>query len=86
MSLAWHDLIGTVGVALIVVSYGLLQAGKVSSNTPGFYVVNGIGAALILLSIAVEFNLSAFIMEAFWLLISVVGIWRTLRARRRGGA
>lgn len=83
-TLVWHDVVGTVGVSMIVVSYSLLQARKVSSDNPTFYVVNGIGAALILLSLTVEFNFSAVIMEGFWLLISLVGIWRTLRARRRG--
>lgn len=84
MELAWHDTIGTIGVALIVISYGLLQAEKISSKDPRYYLANGVGAALILLSLVVEFNLSAFVMEAFWLLISLIGVWRALKSRRRG--
>jgi hypothetical protein len=43
------------------------------------------GAGLILYSLSVEFNFSAFVIEAFWLLISCVGMAKVLvdRARRR---
>ena len=42
------------------------------------------GAALILLSLAFDFNLSAFLMEAFWLGISLFGLTRRMRGRAQG--
>jgi hypothetical protein len=42
-------------------------------------LLNGLGAALVLASLRVEFNLGAFILECFWLLISLVGLVRLLR-------
>jgi hypothetical protein len=75
-----HDLSGTIGVILIVGAYLLLQLDRVASNAPSYLIGNAVGAALILLSLSVEFNLSAFLMELFWLAISLLGLLRRARA------
>lgn len=75
MSYGWHDLLGNLGVMMILVTYLLLQIGRI---LPGllFSVANGVGALLILVSLLQEFNLSAFLMEAVWFLISLYGVAR----------
>lgn len=75
MAYTWYDFIGNVGVILIVTSYLLLQLGKVSSKSLVYSLNNVIGALLILVSLYFNFNLSAFIIEFFWLLISLYGLW-----------
>lgn len=72
----YYDVAGTTGVILIVVSYFLLQIGRMRSNSLTYSVNNAVGAALILFSLYFEFNVSAFLIEFFWLLISIVGIVR----------
>jgi hypothetical protein len=72
----WYDLAGSVGVLLIVVAFLLLQLERVASNSLSYLIANAIGAGLILLSLFYEFNLSAFLMEAFWLAISLLGLAR----------
>jgi len=44
-----------------------------------YSLLNALGASLIILSLLDNFNLSAFLMEAFWVLISLVGVVRYLR-------
>lgn len=78
------DIVGLVGVGLIVGAYILLQAGRLSSENPWFSLVNALGAALVLVSLWFEFNLSAAVVEGFWLVVSLYGLWRALRQRRRG--
>jgi hypothetical protein len=75
-----HDLAGTAGVILIVGAYLLLQLERMASNALSYLLANAIGATLILLSLFVEFNLSAFLMELFWLAISLLGLLRRARA------
>jgi hypothetical protein len=77
----WYDFAGTLGVVLIVGAYFLLQVERVASNSVPYLSANAVGAALILLSLAYEFNLSAALMEVFWLAISVLGFARRMRAR-----
>jgi hypothetical protein len=78
---SWFDLVGNVGVALMVVAYLLLQLEKVSGSNVTYLLLNATGAVLVMISLALRFNLSAFLMEAFWLLISLYGLGKSLRAR-----
>lgn len=72
----WHDFLGTAGAAIILVSYFLLQLQRISSTTLSYSVLNGTGALFILVSLWTDFNLSAFLIEAFWLAISLLGVVR----------
>jgi len=77
-NLGWFDLVGFIGVLLILIGYLLLQLGKLPSSSPRYSLLNAGGALLILVSLIFAFNLSAFIVEAFWFLISLLGLWRSL--------
>jgi len=82
MSFHLFDLAGFVGVVLIIVAYLLLQLEKLLSSSPRYSLLNAAGALLIIISLIFAFNLSAFIVEAFWFLISLVGLWRSLSAKK----
>lgn len=83
MEYQWHDLVGIVGVAAIIISYLLLQLGKLDGRSLAYSAANAVGAGLVLVSLAFDFNLSAFVVESFWVIISVVGIARSIRARSK---
>ena len=82
MTYGWHDLLGNIGVVLILATYLLLQLEKLSATSLLYSATNGLGALLILVSLIYEFNLSAFIIEAFWLLISIYGLVRYFSRNR----
>jgi hypothetical protein len=71
----WHDFFGNLGVLLIVGSYFWLQIGRISGQSPVYSVINAVGAALVLVSLYFEFNLSAVLVESFWLAISLLGLF-----------
>lgn len=76
MTFNWYDLIGSIGVAVIIFTYIFLQLGKIRSEQPLYSVLNAVGASLIIFSLLFNFNFSAFIVEFFWLLISLFGVGR----------
>ena len=82
MTYGWHDLLGIIGVVLILATYLLLQLEKLSATSLLYSATNGLGALLILVSLIYQFNLSAFIIEAFWLLISIYGLVRYFSRNR----
>lgn len=82
MDFHFFDLAGFIGVVLIIVAYLLLQLEKLPSTSPSYSLLNAGGALLIMFSLIFAFNLSAFIVEAFWFLISLLGVWRSLSARK----
>jgi len=75
-----HDFIGNLGVITVLVSYLLVQLRRIEATGFGYSVANAVGAALILYSLYFDFNLSAVVIEAVWLLISLYGLWRFARA------
>lgn len=81
-NLGWFDLIGFIGVLLIIVAYLFLQLEKLPSSSPSYSLMNAAGALMIMISLSFDFNLSAFIVEAFWFLISLLGLWRSLIPRK----
>ena len=76
LTYSWFDIAGLAGVVLIIIAYLLLQLGKLPSTAPSYSLLNAIGAFLVMVSLFFDFNLSAFLMEAFWFLISLFGLLR----------
>lgn len=76
MTYTLPDFIGNIGVAIILITYIGLQLGKVDGLGVKFSALNALGATLVIISLLFQFNLSAFIVEAFWALISLFGVWK----------
>ena len=64
----------------MMIAYLLLQLNKMKNGLL-YSVVNAVGSSLVILSLLTNFNLSAFVMEGFWVLISLVGIIRYFLVR-----
>ena len=81
MKYGFLDLVGLIGAVMLMIAYLMLQLNKLSSDGLAYSLLNAIGASLIVVSLLVNFNLSAFIIEVFWILISFVGIYRYFRQK-----
>ncbi|MDQ1138385.1 hypothetical protein QE410_003184 [Microbacterium sp. SORGH_AS 1204] len=77
------NIIGLVGVALVVVTYLLLQIGRVRVDQLRYSLLNAVASVLVLVSLAAHWNLASVVIEGFWLLISVYGCLKWVRTRRR---
>ena len=84
MTYSIYDVLGNIGVFLILLTYFLLQIRKLSSESLFYSVLNALGASLIIVSLLFDFNLSAFIVESFWVIISLIGIGRFYLRRGAG--
>jgi hypothetical protein len=71
-----YELIGLLGMAAIVGAYLFLNLDVIQSNSRIYHLANAVGASLVIISLVDKFNLAAFILEAFWLAISLFGLWR----------
>ena len=81
LNYSWYDLAGNIGVLMMVGAYLLLQMEKLSSSAVSYLLLNAVGALLVILSLVFHFNLSAFLMEVFWLLISLYGLAKPLLSK-----
>jgi hypothetical protein len=82
LTYSWYDLAGNIGVLMMVIAYLLLQLERQSSSEISYLLLNAGGALLVIVSLIFHFNLSAFLMEVFWLLISVYGLTKSLFTKR----
>ena len=83
MDVAWHDLVGGLGVLSIVGTYLGVQLDRVDARSVGYAAANALGAAFVLVSLSVDFNLSAALIEGFWLVASLIGLFRRFSGRTR---
>jgi hypothetical protein len=81
MNYGLMDLVGNIGVLMLMITYLMLQLEKIKSSDLSYSVLNAVGASLIVASLIVNFNLSAMLMEVFWVLISFIGIGRHFRLK-----
>ena len=80
----WQDAAGLVGVLLILLAYAGAALGRLNPEHALSLSANLAGACLILLSLlTASFNLSATAMEGSWALVSLIGLLRRARKKRR---
>ncbi len=81
MNFTIYDLIGSVGVGVIILTYILLQTERLKSETLTYSILNAIGSGMIAFSLIFKFNLAAFIVEILWLVISIYGVIKFILKR-----
>ena len=79
--MAYNDLIGTIGVALILLAYFLNTASIIIKNGKLFYVMNIIGAALATYASFLIDYWPFVILEATWTLVSIYGLMRVMKIK-----
>ena len=68
------DLIGLTGVALLIVTYALLQLDKIDPKGFWYSFNNLLVAILVTVSLIYTPNLASIVIEVFWFLISLYGV------------
>ena len=74
------DVIGLAGSAIFIGVFAYANVAK-SLNKLLFNAANLVGAILLLISLSVKFNLAAFVLEAAWGAIALIGLVGALRQR-----
>lgn len=70
------ELFGLLGVLTYIGSYVVLQTGYVKDNSLAYILTSMLSAVLILISLSESFNLAAALVQVFWIIISLVGVFR----------
>lgn len=68
------DLIGLTGVALLIVTYALLQLDKIDPKGFWYSFNNLLVAILVTVSLVYTPNRASIVIEIFWFLISLYGV------------
>ncbi len=74
----YYDIIGTLGVFSYLLSYYLLQSGKIEIEKGYTYcILNIFGATFVLISLMNTFNLPSLVSQMAWILLSLYGLLRS---------
>ena len=68
------DIIGLTGVALLLVTYALLQLDRIDPKGFWYSFNNLIVAILVTVSLIYTPNLASIVIEVFWFIISLYGL------------
>jgi len=74
--------IGVVGMICVVYAYLAIEKGWLDRDQKRYYMINLIGAALLTISLMFKFNLGSFLIEMFWIWISIEGLMRIRREKK----
>ena len=74
--------VGFIGMIFIVWAYLILQTGKHSIDSLFYQLLNLVGAILLIISLCVHFNLGSFLIEVFWIAITVYGIYKNIKYKK----
>lgn len=78
-----YQWIGFFGMAFVVIAYLFLQVNKYTIKSIQYQLLNLVGAILLLISLFVHFNLGSFIIEIFWILITIYGIIVNIKEKKK---
>ncbi len=76
------DMIGFAGSFCIVAAYAYSNIAK-AMNMVVFNLVNFIGAALLAVSLTVNYNLPTLVLEIVWMGIALFGLGKAMLGRKR---
>lgn len=79
----FYNVIGVIGVILTLIGYYYLNVGRLLPESLVYLLLNFVGSCLILFSLMFDWNLSSALIEAAWILISLIGIIRSLKIKKQ---
>lgn len=77
------DLIGFSGVALLIVTYAMLQLDKIDPKGFWYSFNNLIVAILVTVSLLYTMNIASMVIEVFWFIISAYGIYAYFKRNKK---
>lgn len=75
-----NDLLGWIGVTLILTGYGLLTLDVLTSHSVLYGLINLLGALGLIVSSYAKKDLQPVALNLVWLLIAIIGITKSLFA------
>lgn len=77
----YNDIIGTIGVGLILIAFFLSTAKFIQPNGKLYFVLNTIGAALACYASFLIHYAPFVVLEGAWTIVSIYGLMKTMRIK-----
>ena len=77
--MSYNDIIGTMGVGLILLAYFCNTFGWINGRSKNFFLINSIGAGLACYASLLINYWPFVILEGTWFLISIIGLVKAFK-------
>jgi hypothetical protein len=75
----FNDLIGTIGVGIILIAYFLNMFSIISKDGILYFILNIVGAGIACFASVLIHYMPFIILEGAWVLVSIVGLVKTIK-------
>lgn len=75
---------GVTGAGMCILAYFLLERGRLSADGINYYVLNGVGALLVLIAAFYSYDngdLGVAVQELCWIAVSLMGVSKVLKKK-----
>jgi hypothetical protein len=79
--MAFHEIIGLIGVTLMLVAYVALMLEVTSSHATRFHAANLAGSLMVIYSLLHDWNLPTFVIEVTWSSIAAYCLLHSIQRR-----
>ncbi|MGB3407154.1 MAG: hypothetical protein WBA67_06635 [Jannaschia sp.] len=76
------QLLGVAGAATYILNYSLITLRRMSTESVTYFALNTCAASMVLMSLTEAFNPASFIIQVFFIGVSLCGIVTRMRRRR----
>ncbi len=77
------EILGLIGAGLYILSYAILQYRRRFARTMAYSLLNLFASSLVLISVFYFWNSSSFVIQIFWIIISLFGVHKCLLVAHR---
>ncbi len=77
----YNDIIGTIGVGLILIAYYMNTVNMIKKNGQLFYVMNILGAGIACYASFLINYWPFVVLEGMWTLVSIYGLMRVMKIK-----
>lgn len=78
-----YNVIGLLGASMYLLSYFLLNTRKLSGDSINYISMNIVAAICVSISLVEYYNLPSLIIQLFWIVISIVGIYNCISSKHQ---
>jgi hypothetical protein len=72
----WVDIAGWVGVATLLIAYGLVSTKRIAGDAGTYQMLNLVGAGLLIVNSAYYGAFPSVVVNVVWIGIAIYALWR----------
>jgi hypothetical protein len=74
-----YEVLGWVGMACVIIAFGLNSLEKLAANTLSYILLNGIGSAFLIINCYHNKAIPPMVLNIIWLSIALISLWKHFR-------